>query len=90
MEKGKSSAPAPALIQAIPGWRFMRSDAGRYWATRNRPFPDAATRGPLDAPPFRTVDADTYDELLDEVHQQESAAEQASRKIPQQAGWVTL
>ncbi|GLK07570.1 hypothetical protein [Streptosporangium carneum] len=85
MGNGKS----PVLAETIPGWRVMRSDAGRYWATRNEPFLDAVTRGPLDAPPFRTVDADTYGELLDEVHRQERAAEQATRKIPRQAGRVT-
>ncbi|MEV8636493.1 hypothetical protein AB0395_33085 [Streptosporangium sp. NPDC051023] len=79
MENGTSPTPT----ETIPGWRVIVSDAGRYWASRERPFPPSATRGPLDAPPFRTVDADTFDELLDEVHRQEQLAERATRKTGQ-------
>ena len=25
---------------AIPGWRVIRSDAGRFWASRVEPFPE--------------------------------------------------
>ncbi|GAA3130651.1 hypothetical protein [Streptosporangium carneum] len=61
--------------QTIPGWRVIVSDAGRYWASRREPFPDDATQGAaLNVPPFRTVDADTLDELRAEVERQETAA----------------
>ncbi|MEV8633149.1 hypothetical protein AB0395_15960 [Streptosporangium sp. NPDC051023] len=53
---------------------MIRSDAGRYWASRERPFPNDTEWG---APPFRTVDADTLDDLQAEVGRQETAARQA-------------
>ena len=75
MGDGRSITPEPT----IPGWRVMLSDAGRYWATRERPFPNDVTEESLSSsPPFRTVDGDTFDELLDEVHRQEKAA---ARKV---------
>ncbi|MEV7005475.1 hypothetical protein [Streptosporangium sp. NPDC051022] len=67
MEQRRSAAPA----SAIPGWRVIRSDAGRYWASRERPFPNDTAWGD---PPFRTVDADTFDDLRAEVDRQETAA----------------
>ncbi|WP_433247498.1 hypothetical protein ACQPYK_47130 [Streptosporangium sp. CA-135522] len=67
VEHLKSTAPA----SAIPGWRVIRSDAGRFWASRERPFPDGSM---WDGPPFRTVDADTFDQLQAEVTRQEEAA----------------
>ncbi|WP_406311447.1 hypothetical protein OHA77_22010 [Streptosporangium sp. NBC_01639] len=71
MEHPESAAPA----SAIPGWRVIRSDAGRYWASREEPFADDSAWG---RPPFRTVDADTFDSLRAEVTQQETAAQEAS------------
>ncbi|MEV4243543.1 hypothetical protein AB0J63_09055 [Streptosporangium canum] len=67
MEHPRSAAPTPA----IPGWRVIRSDAGRYWASRERPFPESSM---WDGPPFRTVDADTFEQLQAEVIRQEEAA----------------
>ncbi|MEV8635388.1 hypothetical protein AB0395_27395 [Streptosporangium sp. NPDC051023] len=75
MENGKS----PTLAETIPGWRVMRSDAGRLWATRDKPFPDAVTKGSLYTPPFRTVDADTFEALQREVEHQERAADQGGQ-----------
>ncbi|MEV8636594.1 hypothetical protein AB0395_33620 [Streptosporangium sp. NPDC051023] len=67
MEHPGTAAPS----QAIPGWRIIRSDAGRYWASRERPFPADTLWGD---PPFRTVDADTFDDLRAEVDRQEEVA----------------
>ncbi|GHE45571.1 hypothetical protein GCM10017673_54540 [Streptosporangium violaceochromogenes] len=55
----------------IPGWRIIVSDAGRLWASRETPFPRETDRC---APPYRTVDGDTLDELRTEVERQEQAA----------------
>ncbi|MEV8630146.1 hypothetical protein AB0395_00675 [Streptosporangium sp. NPDC051023] len=71
MDEAGSTTARPA----IPGWRIIRSDTGRLWASRESPFADAVTRGQaLNVPPFRTVDADTFDELCEEVERQEAAA----------------
>ncbi|MEU6413557.1 hypothetical protein [Microbispora sp. NPDC046933] len=53
------------------GWRIMRSDAGRFWASRERPFPPAAEQ----AGACRTVDADDLRELCQAIAEQESLAE---------------
>ncbi|MEU8198510.1 hypothetical protein AB0C10_32490 [Microbispora amethystogenes] len=53
------------------GWRIMRSDAGRLWASRERPFPPAAEQ----AGACRTVDADDMPELCRAIAEQESLAE---------------
>ncbi|WP_326632687.1 hypothetical protein OIE67_46645 [Nonomuraea fuscirosea] len=52
----------------------MRSDAGRLWATRERPFPRAVE----DAGAHRTVDADDLVGLCQVIAQQEGIAEQKS------------
>ncbi|MEU7910241.1 hypothetical protein [Microbispora bryophytorum] len=52
------------------GWRIMRSNAGRFWATRERPFPRAAE----DAGAMRSVDADDLRELCRAMAEQESLA----------------
>jgi hypothetical protein len=61
-----------AARPVFAGWRIMRSDAGRWWATRERPFPRAVE----DAGAYRTVDAD-------DLVEQEGMAEQ---ECP--AGWA--
>ncbi|GHH67113.1 hypothetical protein GCM10017673_13750 [Streptosporangium violaceochromogenes] len=58
---------------AIPGWRVIVSDAGRFWASRVEPFPEEAE---WYAPPYRTVDGDTFEALQAEVERQEEAAGQ--------------
>jgi hypothetical protein len=50
----------------------MRSDAGRFWATRERPFPRAVE----DAGAYRTVDADDLVGLCRVIAEQEGMAEQ--------------
>ncbi|WP_405084639.1 hypothetical protein [Microbispora sp. NBC_01389] len=54
-------------------WRIMRSDAGRFWATRERPFSLSAE----DAGAFRTVDGDDLRELCQAIAEQESLADLA-------------
>ena len=56
------------------GWRIMRSDAGRLWATRERPFPVAVE----EAGAHRTVDADDLVELCQMIAAQEGIAEGAA------------
>lgn len=65
------NANSPAPESAIPGWRVIVSDTGRFWASRQMPFP-RETEGY--APPYRTVDGDTLDALRAEVERQEQAA----------------
>jgi hypothetical protein len=52
----------------------MRSDAGRLWATREQPFPNAAQN----ADAFRTVDADDESGLRERITEMERRAEAAS------------
>ncbi|TQS20721.1 hypothetical protein [Microbispora hainanensis] len=52
------------------GWRILRSDAGRLWATRERPFDRAAEM----AGACRTVDADDLGQLQAEITRQERIA----------------
>ncbi len=59
---------------AFAGWRIMRSDEGRLWASRERPFPVAAEA----AGACRTVDADDLRELGLAISAQESLAEQTT------------
>ncbi|MGW4664159.1 hypothetical protein [Streptosporangium sandarakinum] len=67
MEQPETVRPRPV----IPGWRIIRSDAGRFWASRELPFAEGSR---WDGPPYRTVDADTFEELRAEVIRQEEAA----------------
>ncbi|MFF4771341.1 hypothetical protein ACFY05_00625 [Microtetraspora fusca] len=53
------------------GWRIMRSDVGRLWATRERPFPSAEE----EAGAHRTVDAGDLVELCQVIAAQECIAE---------------
>ncbi|GHH73028.1 hypothetical protein GCM10017673_28920 [Streptosporangium violaceochromogenes] len=66
-----SNGGSPTPESMIPGWRVILSDAGRLWASRETPFPRETE---WHAPPYRTVDADTLDELRAEVERQEQAA----------------
>ncbi|WP_259402221.1 hypothetical protein [Microbispora sp. H10670] len=51
----------------------MRSDVGRFWASRERPFPSEAEQ----AGACRTVDGDDLRELCKAIAEQESLAEVA-------------
>ncbi|ETK32454.1 hypothetical protein [Microbispora sp. ATCC PTA-5024] len=71
-----------AVSDSVPphGWRILRSDAGRLWATRERPFGHAAET----AGAARTVDGDDLAELRAVIEEQEriarSAAEERGRR----------
>ncbi|XVQ83177.1 hypothetical protein ACQP2K_30685 [Microbispora siamensis] len=58
----------------ITGWRIMRSDAGRWWATRERRFGRAAEG----AGAARCVDADDELGLVRAIAEQESIADLAA------------
>ncbi|MGW5262497.1 hypothetical protein ACWEQG_16090 [Microbispora sp. NPDC004025] len=62
-------------VQVVSRWRVWRSDVGRWWATRERPFGIAAEK----AGAYRTVDADDLDELCRVIAEQESMADLAAR-----------
>ena len=55
-------------------WRVWRSDTGRFWATRERPFGVAAE----EAGAHRTVDGDDLGELCRVIAEQESLADMAA------------
>ncbi|XVQ89174.1 hypothetical protein ACQP2K_17690 [Microbispora siamensis] len=70
-------APDRAVAATRPvfaGWRIMRSDAGRLWATRERPFPSPVE----EAGAHRTVDGDDLVELCQAIAAQEGIAEGAA------------
>ncbi|MFF5211764.1 hypothetical protein [Streptosporangium sp. NPDC000396] len=74
-----NDARATVSEPTIPGWRVIHSDAGRFWASRVKPFPDGLVRGTgLKQPPFRTVDADTFTDLQTRVAEQENAAQEVT------------
>ena len=56
----------------IPGWRLIRSDRGRFWAFREKAFPQEA----LLAGAKPDLDADTFDDLKAAAAQQEEIAGQ--------------
>ncbi|MER7211086.1 MULTISPECIES: hypothetical protein [Streptosporangium] len=60
-------------VQSIPGWRLIISDAGRFWAIRNRAFPRTALRAGAEP----TVDADTFEQVQEAVAAQEEKARDA-------------
>jgi hypothetical protein len=70
MQQRKAAPPAPHL----DGWRAFRSDRGRLWACREKPF----TAGEEHAGAYRTVDADDLDTLRAEIDIQERIADRAS------------
>lgn len=57
-----------------PKWTLFRSDAGRWWATRTKPFHPAAEQADV----YRTVDADDQEALQALIKQQEERAELAN------------
>ncbi|MFI6801562.1 hypothetical protein [Streptosporangium canum] len=71
MEDGRSTT-AESASPTIPGWRLILSDMGRFWAVREKAFPQGALRAGAEP----TVDADTFDGVKAEVDQQENIAKQ--------------
>ncbi|MFI6457866.1 hypothetical protein ACIBF6_40700 [Streptosporangium amethystogenes] len=77
MRDGSSTHPEPTSPETtIPGWRLILSDAGRLWASREKPFSKAA----LYAGAERTVDADSLEALRAETDRQESFAREAEEQ----------
>ncbi|MFF5245492.1 hypothetical protein ACFY3V_14535 [Streptosporangium sp. NPDC000095] len=77
MTDGSSTHPEPTSpTTTIPGWRLILSDAGRLWASREKPFSPAAT----DAGAERTVDADDLEALRAETDRQETFAREADEQ----------
>ncbi|MEU0480325.1 hypothetical protein ABZ260_14215 [Streptosporangium sp. NPDC006013] len=70
MNDGRSTTPEPTTI---PGWRLILSDAGRLWASREKPFSPAATHAGAE----RTVDGDSLEALRAETDRQETFAREA-------------
>ncbi|MEV7008345.1 hypothetical protein [Streptosporangium sp. NPDC051022] len=64
------NARAIPVQGTTPGWRLIISDAGRFWALRQRPFPVDALRAGADP----AVDADTFSEVQAAVERQEEIA----------------
>ncbi|GIH72472.1 hypothetical protein [Sphaerimonospora thailandensis] len=67
-----TDARSPRGLPTLPGWRVIRSDTGRLWASRNTPFSTAAEK----AGAFRTVDGDDMAELAASVAAQEDLADE--------------
>jgi len=66
-----SNPGSPVRNQPAPGWRILTSDAGRLWATRERPFSFMETA----AGAARTVDGDDLTELVRAIAEQEALAD---------------
>ncbi len=58
---------------ASSGWRVFQSDTGRWWATREREFDEAASK----AGAWRTVDGDDEIALARAMAEQEALATMA-------------
>jgi hypothetical protein len=69
-----SNLRAEPAGEQVPGWRIFQSDKGRLWATREKPYDEAAEK----AGAWRTVDADDELQLCRAIAEQESIAELAS------------
>ncbi|MEV4377263.1 hypothetical protein [Streptosporangium sp. NPDC049248] len=76
MDDGRSATPESTTI---PGWRLILSDAGRLWASREKPFSPAAFHAGAE----RTVDADSLEALRAETDRQEAIAQQAQEQARQ-------
>lgn len=59
------------LARRYPQWSLWRSDRGRWWATRLRPFSLAAE---VIAQAYRTVDADDLITIARLIAEQEARA----------------
>jgi len=78
---GSSTTPEPTTPQTtIPGWRLILSDAGRLWASRERPFSPVAAHAGAE----RTVDGDSLEELRAETDRQETFAREAEERAAQE------
>ncbi|MFG1874052.1 hypothetical protein ACGFIV_04340 [Sphaerisporangium sp. NPDC049003] len=64
----------------LPEWRAFRSSAGRWWATREQPYGEAAEK----AGAWRTVDGDDELALARAIAEQESIAYLACPPVPEQ------
>ena len=73
MNDDMSVSPEPAA----PGWRLLISNAGRFWAFRQAPFPRSA----LEAGAEPAVDADTLDKVRAEIDRQEEKARKAAAAV---------
>lgn len=79
---GSSAHPEPTSPETtipkttIPGWRLILSDAGRLWASRERPFSKVATHAGAE----RTVDGDSLEALRAETDRQETFAREAEEQ----------
>ncbi|MBD3136562.1 hypothetical protein IEI92_09790 [Microbispora bryophytorum] len=62
------------MVRAVTPWHVWRSDVGRWWAGRNRPFSLAAE----EAGAHRTVDGDDLGELCRVIVEQENLADLAT------------
>ncbi|MGW4424817.1 hypothetical protein [Streptosporangium sp. NPDC004631] len=67
----QNGSPPPAA-GAIPGWRLIISDRGRFWAFRQTRFPIEAMRAGANS----ELDADTLAEIEAAVKRQEEIAGQ--------------
>ncbi|MER7211562.1 hypothetical protein [Streptosporangium sp. NPDC000239] len=73
MNDGKAAGPSPT----IPGWRLLISDAGRFWAFRQKPFPVEARRAGAEP----DLDADTFDDIQAVITRHEEIARQAAGQV---------
>ncbi|MER5627803.1 hypothetical protein ABT061_42955 [Streptosporangium sp. NPDC002544] len=77
MRDGSSTHPEPTSPETtIPGWRLILSDAGRLWASRERPFSQVATHAGAE----RTIDGDSLEALRAETDRQETFAREAEEQ----------
>ncbi|MET8142666.1 hypothetical protein ABZU32_20360 [Sphaerisporangium sp. NPDC005288] len=64
---------APTIDETLTGWRVFTSDAGRYWASRERRFSRVAE----EAGCWRTVDGDDLLDVVARVAAQEALGRMA-------------
>ncbi|MEU8266737.1 hypothetical protein AB0B89_06170 [Sphaerisporangium sp. NPDC049002] len=66
MGKPTGSDENPAIV----GWSVFKSDKGRFWASRHRPYEPAAEK----AGAWRTVDGDDLAQVCMAIAEQEALA----------------
>jgi hypothetical protein len=64
-----------SMTPSPPGWRIWHSNAGRSWATRQR----SLSRKEIQASLSMTLDADTDDELLALIAEQDAKSAELAK-----------
>jgi hypothetical protein len=66
-----SNSRSKPTSSTVTGWRVFQSSAGRWWGSREQPWPPDVEQQPE---MWRTLDANTFGELVLSISHQEALA----------------